>query len=106
MKLHISVTGSDRRQSFLRARYRLWHYYSPYLPFTQPRHRPLRAFRFARDAGKAGGAGGRRALLPEREVSSQLLTPLRRRRRQNRKNRKTERPCCPLNIYKKTATMA
>ena len=39
---------------------------------------------FTRDAGKAGGAGGRLALLPEREMSSQPLSPLRRCRRQNR----------------------
>src|SRR2546423_941453 len=45
------------------------------------------------DVVKAGGAGGRRALLPEREVSSQPLTPLRRHRRQNRENRRTEKPC-------------
>ena len=39
--------------------------------------------RFSRNAGKAGGAGGRRALLPEREVFSQPLPPLPRRRRPN-----------------------
>src|SRR6266568_1664524 len=45
--------------------------------------------------GKAGGAGGRRALLPEREVSSHPLFSSCRRRRQNRKSRGCRRAASP-----------
>lgn len=51
---------------------------------------PVRAFRCTRNIGKAGGAGGRSALLPEREVSSHLFFLLCRRRRHNRQFGYTE----------------
>ena len=55
--------------------------------------RSLIALGFTRNDGKAGGAGGRRALLPEREVPSHPFLFLCRRRRQNRHFGETKKPC-------------
>src|SRR3989442_12823205 len=51
-----------------------------------------RAFWCTRQNGKAGGAGGLAALLPEREVSSHPLPILLLRRRQNGPFGETKKP--------------